>query len=123
MSASPDIETSPSTQLAGGFFVLLDARIFLRYKETGSPRREFSCEPGPLRSPMVLQKLVMWMRNEVRRSPGQNHLARWVGRNWARLSYAVHVEPTWLEVNRHDIVVEDLPADFDGLRIVQMSDF
>jgi predicted MPP superfamily phosphohydrolase len=72
---------------------------------------------------MVLQKLVTWMRNEARHAPVKHRLARWVGRNWARLSYAVHVEPTWLEVNRHDIFVDDLPADFDGLRIVQMSDF
>ena len=49
--------------------------------------------------------------------------ARWVGRNWARLHYAVRVEPTWLEVNRLDIPIRGLPAAFDGLRIVQLSDF
>ena len=54
-----------------------------------------------------------------------NPLRRWthcLGRNWARLSYGYHVEPTWLEVNRHNIPIADLPAEFDGFRIVQLSD-
>jgi predicted MPP superfamily phosphohydrolase len=33
------------------------------------------------------------------------------------------VEPTWLEVNKHDIPIAGLPAAFAGLRIVQMTDF
>jgi predicted MPP superfamily phosphohydrolase len=49
-------------------------------------------------------------------------LAHWLGRNIARLHYARHVEPTWLEVNRLPIPVRDLPAAFDGFRIVQLSD-
>src|SRR5262249_43735872 len=52
-------------------------------------------------------------------------LRRWthcLGRNWARLSYGYRVEPTWLEVNRRDVFIADLPAAFDGFRIVQLSD-
>jgi predicted MPP superfamily phosphohydrolase len=33
------------------------------------------------------------------------------------------VEPTWLEVNHHQVPINDLPAAFAGLRIVQLSDF
>jgi predicted MPP superfamily phosphohydrolase len=72
---------------------------------------------------MVLHKLVNWVRNETRKGTDPHHLARWVGRNWARLTYAVHVEPTWLEVNHHPIPIAELPPAFAGLRIVQMSDF
>jgi len=49
-------------------------------------------------------------------------MARWLGRNWARLRYAVRVEPTWLELNEAHIAVRNLPAAFDGFRIVQLSD-
>jgi predicted MPP superfamily phosphohydrolase len=49
-------------------------------------------------------------------------MARWLGRNWARLRYAVRIEPTWLELNEAHISVRDLPASFDGFRIVQLSD-
>jgi predicted MPP superfamily phosphohydrolase len=38
------------------------------------------------------------------------------------MSYGYHVEPTWLEVNQCDIPIADLPAPFDGFRIVQLSD-
>jgi hypothetical protein len=48
--------------------------------------------------------------------------AHWLGRNLARLHYARHVEPTWLEVNNHCIPIRDLPAAFQGFRIVQISD-
>lgn len=49
-------------------------------------------------------------------------LTHWFGRNWARWHYARHVEPTWLEVNRHTIAIRQLPAEFDGFRVVQLSD-
>jgi predicted MPP superfamily phosphohydrolase len=49
-------------------------------------------------------------------------VARWFGRNWARLRYAVRVEPTWLELNEAYVAVRDLPPGFDGFRIVQLSD-
>ena len=50
-------------------------------------------------------------------------LARFVGRNWARLGYAYHVEPTWLRVNRIDMPVRGLPESLSGLKIAQLSDF
>jgi predicted MPP superfamily phosphohydrolase len=49
-------------------------------------------------------------------------VAHWVGRTWARVGYARRVEPTWLETNPHAIPVADLPARFEGFKIVQMSD-
>ena len=50
-------------------------------------------------------------------------MARFVGRNWARLGYAYHVEPTWLAVNRLTLPVRDLPAPLAGVRVAQLSDF
>lgn len=55
--------------------------------------------------------------------PGPNRFARFVGRNWARVGYAYHVEPTWLEINRITFPVRDLPAAFDGLTIAHLTDF
>ncbi|MCC6421760.1 MAG: metallophosphoesterase [Gemmataceae bacterium] len=49
-------------------------------------------------------------------------MARYIGRGWARLTYATRVEPTWLEVNRHEVAIQGLPDEFAGLRIVQLSD-
>ncbi|HTI50792.1 MAG TPA: metallophosphoesterase [Planctomycetaceae bacterium] len=49
-------------------------------------------------------------------------LAQWIDRHVARISYAVLVEPTWLEVNRLEIPVCTECAG-RGLRIVQLSDF
>jgi predicted MPP superfamily phosphohydrolase len=56
------------------------------------------------------------------RHRGRFRLARWVGRSLAHLSYAVLVEPTWLEVNHLEIPVAGAPAA-GRLRIVQLSDF
>jgi predicted MPP superfamily phosphohydrolase len=53
---------------------------------------------------------------------GRFRLTRWLGRSLARLSYAVLVEPTWLEVNHLQIPVAGIP-DSTRLRIVQLSDF
>ncbi len=50
-------------------------------------------------------------------------LARFVGRNWARLGYAYHVEPTWLAVNRVTLPVRGLPSALAGARIAHLSDF
>jgi predicted MPP superfamily phosphohydrolase len=50
-------------------------------------------------------------------------VARFVGRNWARLGYAYHVEPTWLSVNRIELPVRGLPRALSGLRVAQLSDF
>lgn len=72
---------------------------------------------------MPLRKLVGWLRPRVKSSNGPGRVAHWVGKQWAHVAYARHVEPTWLELNTHPIPVRDLPAAFAGLRIVQMSDF
>jgi predicted MPP superfamily phosphohydrolase len=50
-------------------------------------------------------------------------MARFIGRNWARVGYAYHVEPTWLAVNRFELPVRGLPKPFEGLRVAQLSDF
>lgn len=50
-------------------------------------------------------------------------VARAVGRNWARLGYAYHVEPTWLAVNRLDLPVRGLHPALAGLRVAHLSDF
>ena len=50
-------------------------------------------------------------------------MARFVGRNWARLGYAYHVEPTWLAVNRLALPVRGLPAALAGVSIAHLSDF
>ncbi|MCS6977068.1 MAG: phosphodiesterase YaeI [Gemmatales bacterium] len=48
--------------------------------------------------------------------------ARWLGRNWARISYGRKVEPTWLELTRHEICLQDLPSAFHGFRIAHLTD-
>jgi predicted MPP superfamily phosphohydrolase len=70
----------------------------------------------------MLHHFVGWLR-EARQAPARGRWARWLGRGWARLTYAVRVEPTWLELNRHDVPIADLPPAFHGFRIVQLSDF
>lgn len=50
------------------------------------------------------------------------HWAKWLGRNLARLHYARHVEPTWLEVNELCVPVRGLPPAFDGFRIAHLTD-
>ncbi len=53
----------------------------------------------------------------------RGRLARVLGRNWARVGYAYHVEPTWLEVNRFTLPVRGLGAGFTGLKVAHLSDF
>jgi predicted MPP superfamily phosphohydrolase len=53
----------------------------------------------------------------------RSRLARFLGRNWARVGYAYHVEPIWLELNRFELPVRDLPAAFHGLKIAHLTDF
>jgi len=36
--------------------------------------------------------------------------------------YSGEIERHWIEVSRHDVLLQDLPADFDGMRIAQLSD-
>ncbi len=71
----------------------------------------------------MLHHLVGWLRAEARTGRAHGRWARWVGRNWARVSYAYRVEPTWLELNYPTIPVSGLPPAFAGFRIVQLSDF
>jgi predicted MPP superfamily phosphohydrolase len=71
----------------------------------------------------MLHHLVGWLRSEARAGRGQGRWARWIGRNWARVSYGRRVEPTWLELNRPVIPIRGLPSPFAGFRIAQLSDF
>lgn len=71
----------------------------------------------------MLHHVVGWLRSEARTGPGGGRWARWIGRNWARVSYALRVEPTWLEVNYHEVPIAGLAESLAGLRIVQLSDF
>ncbi len=48
---------------------------------------------------------------------------RWLGRNWARVSYGRRIEPTWLELTRHDVHVPQLAAPLEGFRIAHLTDF
>ena len=59
----------------------------------------------------------------LKTTPAGTSLAHWVGRTWARLSYGRKVEPTWLEINRLDLPVRDLPSAFDGMTIAHLTDF
>jgi len=95
--------------------------------ERGHPSSRKNAQPRQFRmrrgNRMDFQKVLAWLRHEAIQNAGPRRLARWIGRNWAHVTYAVHVEPTWLEVNHLDIPVADLPEAHDGYRIVQLSDF
>jgi predicted MPP superfamily phosphohydrolase len=71
----------------------------------------------------MLHHLVGWLRAEARTGRARGRWARWIGRNWARVSYGYRVEPTWLELNQCTVPIADLPAPFAGFRIAQLSDF
>jgi predicted MPP superfamily phosphohydrolase len=70
----------------------------------------------------VLSHLQRLFDGSQPRDERRFRLARWLGRSLARLSYAVLVEPTWLEVNHLQISVAGGPPA-GRLRIVQLSDF
>ena len=70
----------------------------------------------------VFARLQRLLNGSAPRRKGRFRLARWVGSSLARLSYAVLVEPTWLEVNHLEIPVAGARAA-ERLRIVQLSDF
>ena len=70
------------------------------------PRPHHTPRPTPPRPPTVKARL-----------------AQAIGRNWARVGYARHVEPTWLEVNRYTLPVRGLATDFDGLKVAHLTDF
>lgn len=71
----------------------------------------------------MIHHLVAWMRGESRHARGRGRWARWIGRNWARVHYGYHIEPTWLELNRFEVGIPSLPGAFAGFRIAQLSDF
>src|SRR5437868_11137206 len=71
----------------------------------------------------MIQHMLGWLRSEARTGRAHGRWARWIGQNWARISYGYRVEPTWLELNHHDIAREGLSPAFSGFRIVQLSDF
>lgn len=71
----------------------------------------------------MIHHFVGWLRAEARVGRARGRWARLIGRNWARVSYAYRIEPTWLELNRLDVPVPGLPVALDGFRIVQLSDF
>jgi len=50
-------------------------------------------------------------------------IVRFVGRTWAQVGYARHVEPTWLEVNRIPMPIRGLAPAFHGLKIAHLTDF
>ncbi len=79
--------------------------------------------PPAGRQVRMLHHVVGWLRAEARIGRARGRWARWIGRNWARVHYGRHIEPTWLEVNHRTIPVPDLPAPFADFRIVQLSDF
>lgn len=71
----------------------------------------------------MLRNLAVWLRSEARLGRNRRRMAHWLGRSWAHVSYGFRVEPTWLEVNQCEIPIASLPNEFDGFRIVQLSDF
>jgi predicted MPP superfamily phosphohydrolase len=71
----------------------------------------------------MFRHLVGWLRSEGRAGRRQLQWARWIGQNWARVSYGYLVEPTWLELTECTIPITGLPASFAGFRITQLTDF
>ncbi len=57
------------------------------------------------------------------RSTVKAKVARFLGRNWARVGYARHVEPTWLALNRIPIGIRGLSPAFSGVRVAHLTDF
>lgn len=53
----------------------------------------------------------------------KSRLAKFLGRNWARVGYGYHVEPTWLEMNRFQLAVPNLHPSFHGVKIAHLTDF
>lgn len=64
----------------------------------------------------------LFRENRAKPAPGRR-LAQWIDRHVSRLSYAVLVEPTWLEVNRLEIPFATAASPTRGLRVVQLTDF
>lgn len=71
----------------------------------------------------MLHRMAGWPGGPGRDDRLRTRWARFIGRNWARVSYGRRVEPTWLELTRTVVSVRDLPPTLSGFRIVQLSDF
>jgi predicted MPP superfamily phosphohydrolase len=71
----------------------------------------------------MLHHVTGWLRTQGKARPVRRRWAHWIGRSWARVSYGYRVEPTWLELNRLEIPVNGLAAEFAGFRIAQLTDF
>ena len=67
--------------------------------------------------------MVEWLRPPAPRDPLRARWARFIGRNWARVSYGRRIEPTWLELTSTSLALPNLGDAFAGFRIVQLSDF
>lgn len=70
----------------------------------------------------MISSLRQLLRSPDGKVTPQRRLAQWIDRHISRLSYAVLVEPTWLEINRLQIPVNGSPVP-RGLRIAQLTDF
>jgi predicted MPP superfamily phosphohydrolase len=53
----------------------------------------------------------------------KTRVAGFLGRNWARIGYAYHVEPTWLELNRVSLPIRGLTPGFHGVKVAHLTDF
>jgi predicted MPP superfamily phosphohydrolase len=71
----------------------------------------------------MFERLAVWLRTPEERVRFRQRSARFIGRNWARVSYGRRIEPTWLELTQTSVTVRNLPPTFAGFRIVQLSDF
>ena len=67
--------------------------------------------------------LPQYAHGEPHRATVKARVARLLGRTWARVGYARHVEPTWLEMNRISVPVRGLAAGFHGLKVAHLTDF
>lgn len=86
----------------------------------GGPAPNFPANPAGVSAVLsTLQRLIDGSRQ---RHDERFRFTRWVGQSLAHLSYAVLVEPTWLEVNHVELPVAGGPPA-GRLRIVQLTDF
>jgi predicted MPP superfamily phosphohydrolase len=65
-----------------------------------------------------------WLNEQRKTKPAdcRSGWAHWIGRGWAQLSYALTIEPTWLELNHIEVAIPDWPTRLAGLRVVHLSD-
>ena len=73
------------------------------------------------RSGVLVRFQQLWRRTRRLRPPPLG-FAKWIQHKLSRLNYAMHIEPTWLEINRTQIIVPGWSPP-RPLRIVHMTDF